>query len=64
MLLKKFQVLTIRETVQTFLKDKYSIDSLFSKHPFYQYKTDIEPYTSKAISISRIDFDKNTDILF
>lgn len=63
MLLKKFQVFTIRETVQTFLKDTYSIDSIFSKHPFYQYKTDIEPYTSKAISISRIDFDKNTDIL-
>jgi hypothetical protein len=62
-LLHNFKVFTIREKVQSFLKDYYSIDSTLSKHPFHQYETNVEPHTSRAISISRIDFDKNIDII-
>mgnify|MGYP006079440749 CR=1 FL=1 len=62
-LLHNFQVITIRKRVQDYLKLKYNISSIFQKHPFYTYETNLEPYTSRALSISRIDFDKNTDII-
>ena len=61
--LGRFNVITIRETVKAMLKDKYNIDSKFLYHPFfeYQYKKDKKPEGS--IAISRIDFDKHTDII-
>jgi len=63
MLLTKFKVFTIRETVQRYLLDNYKVASEFKIHPFYEYPVDKEPYKSHAVSISRIDFDKNTDII-
>ena len=62
-LLNLFKVYTIRETVQRYLVDKFSIKSEFKLHPFYQYSCNKEPYKSHAVTISRIDFDKNTDII-
>ena len=60
--LERFKIITIRETVKTLLKDKYNLESLFLPHPFYEYaKSGAEK--SGIVSISRIDYDKHTDIL-
>lgn len=64
-LLRRFKVFVIRESVQTYLQDTHGISSTFLKHPFYPEKV---PKTMvgmefKNVSIARIDFDKNTDIL-
>jgi glycosyltransferase involved in cell wall biosynthesis len=60
--LARFKVITIRESVKKFLKDQFGIKSKFVVHPFYEY-----PITKQkaidAVSISRIDFDKHTDII-
>ena len=60
--LSRFKVFTIRETVQDYLKTKYNIDSQFKIHPFYEY-----PITKSdkkgAVAISRIDFDKHTEVI-
>ena len=63
--LQNFKVITIRESVQDYLVKTFQIDSKFLRHPFYSY-----PPPSKnpglgynAVSISRIDFDKNTDLI-
>ena len=59
-----FRILTIRETVQKYLKDNFNIDSEFKVHPFYEYNKDCkESLEHKCVSVSRIDFDKNTDLL-
>ena len=62
-LLKKFKIITIRKTVQDYLKKEYNIDSELINHPFYQYKKNKEAMNNYAVSISRIDFDKNIDII-
>jgi len=62
-LLNLFKVYTIRETVQRYLVDKFNVKSEFKVHPFYEYSCDKEPYKTHAVTISRIDFDKNTDII-
>lgn len=60
--LKDFKIITIRETVKDHLKNTFNVRSDFKKHPFYKYT--IGNNTGKiAVSISRIDFDKNTDII-
>ena len=62
---KRFNIYTIRETVQKYLLDNFEINSTFKLHPFYQY--DITDNGNNAnyncLSISRIDFDKHTDII-
>ena len=59
----KLRFITIRETVQEFLRKGHSIDSTFKIHPFYEYERGETASPLKSVSISRIDFDKNTDIL-
>lgn len=61
--LKRFHVVTIRKSVQTYLKEQYNIKSKFILHPFFEYEYKKEKNPSKAVSISRIDFDKHTDII-
>jgi hypothetical protein len=61
--LDKFKVITIRESVQEYLKEKFKKDSIFLKHPFYQYSKPSYEKLNKCVSISRIDFDKHTDII-
>jgi len=61
--LKRFRVITIRESVQKFLKANMGIKSKFILHPFYEYPYTKAKHPSKAVSISRIDFDKHTDII-
>ena len=58
----RFRVITIRKTVQEFLRKKHGIESIFLRHPFYKYpKTNFKK--TGAVSVSRIDYDKHTDIL-
>ena len=63
--IKRFNVFTIRKTVNILLKEKYNINNTFIHHPFYKFYKDKIPYEkkSKALSISRIDFDKNIDMI-
>lgn len=61
--LARFKVITIRESVKKFLKDQFGIKSKFVVHPFYEYPFTKTKDPGGAVSISRIDFDKHTDII-
>lgn len=61
--LPRFKVITIRESVKKFLKDQFNIKSRFILHPFYEYPFKKAKHPSSAVSISRVDFDKHTDII-
>ena len=60
--LERFNIITIRESVQHFLMDCFGISSVFIPHPFYCFPREPCPKDG-AISISRIDYDKHTDII-
>ena len=62
-LLKEFKIMTIRETVQEYLQNNFQVASILLKHPFYAYPKLVKTNKFHAVSISRIDFDKNTDII-
>lgn len=62
-LLGLFKVKTIRQSVQDYLIQNHNFQSEFLLHPFYEYDKIKEGLDYKNVSISRIDFDKNTDIL-
>ena len=57
------KVITIRQTVKKYLSDKYNIKSTFKHHPFYEYPILDCHNKEGAVAISRIDFDKHTDII-
>ena len=61
--LPRFRVITIRESVKAFLKENFNIKSRFILHPFYEYPFKKDSKPTSAVSISRIDFDKHTDII-
>jgi len=58
-----FKIVTIRETVRDFIKEKYNVDCDFIKHPFYEYPKTKERSDYHSLAISRIDFDKHTDLI-
>jgi hypothetical protein len=60
--LRRFRIITIRNSVKQFLKDYHNLESLFLLHPFFPYHIQDTSGTS-AVSIARIDFDKHTDII-
>lgn len=63
--IKRNRVITIRETVKKLLKEKHKINSRFLYHPFFEFpitKNNIKLKTNN-ISISRVDFDKNTHVI-
>jgi len=62
-LINHFKIITIRKTVQEFIKKEYNIDTDFLSHPFYEYPKTNEPSDYYSLSISRIDFDKHTDLI-
>ena len=63
-LLHHFKIITIRDSVYTFLKNTYNIESELKLHPFYEYeKKNNLCHSFNSLSISRIDFDKHTDLL-
>jgi hypothetical protein len=63
--LKDWNIITIRKSMQNFLQDNFKIESQFLCHPFYAYpRTHFEQDPCKrkeAVSISRIDFQKDRD---
>ena len=70
--LKYWNIITIRKSMQQFLRDRYGIQSKFIYHPFYPYpvqqrdrneEEQEEEKKTQAVSISRIDFYKNTEII-
>lgn len=66
-LLPRFSCLTIRETVYHYLKDR-DIESTFLYHPYvsltqYQRPDQKLDQKSRTVSISRIDYDKHTEII-
>jgi len=60
--LNKYNIITIRRSVKDYLKNIYKIPSKFKVHPFFEY---VKTNNSKtdSVSISRVDFDKHTDII-
>lgn len=64
-LLYNFDVITIRKSVQDYLLKNFNKQSLFLPHPFYEYKKNLdeEKCDYYSLCISRIDFDKNIDII-
>ena len=62
-LLNHFKIITIRETVREYINNTYGIDSIFIPHPFYEYNKSDDASEYYSTSISRIDFDKHTDII-
>lgn len=61
--LKRFRIVTIRKSVQDYLQDTFHLKSLFLLHPFFPYEFTKTADPKKAVSISRIDFDKHTELL-
>lgn len=62
-ILNKFKIITIRKTVHDLLATKYGIGSQLIAHPFYNRHAEAEAKTDEAVSISRVDFDKHTEII-
>ena len=62
-LLNHFEIITIRETVKEFIKENYNIESIFLPHPFYEYEKNDGSSEYYSTAISRIDFDKHTDLI-
>jgi len=61
--LKDLKIITIRKSLQKYLKEKHNMDSIFKFLPFYPYPIVIANERHDAISISRISFRKNIDII-
>lgn len=62
-IIRKYKIITIRRTVQDFLMRKFNLDSLFLHHPFHPYPVISKNPKIGAVSISRIGFGKNIDII-
>jgi hypothetical protein len=63
-MIKKWKnIITIRRTVQEYLKQRFGLDSLFLYHPFYPYPTISKNPKRGAVCISRIGFGKNIDVI-
>ncbi len=60
---KNWRLVTIRRTVQEYVQRTYGLDCTFLYHPFYSYPIMSKPKRKGAVSISRISFEKNTDML-
>jgi hypothetical protein len=58
-----YKLITMRKTVQNFIKSKYDLNSNFIYHPFYPYPVIIKKSRHRAVSICRISFEKNIDII-
>lgn len=61
-IIRDCKVITIRTSVKKYLLEKYNIKSVFKYHPFYEYPIDLVD-KQDAVAISRIDFDKHTEII-
>jgi len=57
------KVITIRKKVKKYLKETLDVDSTFKPHPFFPYKLPQKVEKKGAVSTSRVDFDKHTEII-
>lgn len=60
---KNWRIIAIRRTVQEYIQKTYGLDCTFLYHPFYPYPVICKPKRKGAISISRISFEKNIDVI-
>jgi hypothetical protein len=60
---KNWTLVAIRKTVQEYMQNRYGLDCDFLYHPFYPYPVVRKAKRRGAVSISRISFEKNTDII-
>jgi len=58
-----YKLITMRKTVQNFIKSKYDLNPSFIYHPFYPYPIIVRKLRRNSVSISRISFEKNIDII-
>lgn len=58
----KFNIITIRESVSKLLSER-GINNTFKPHPFFPWTKKPKKLCNEAVSISRIDYDKNIDII-
>jgi hypothetical protein len=56
-------MIAIRQQISNFLKEKYGIPSKFIIHPFHPPEFTNRNERQGATSISRVDFDKHTEII-
>ena len=74
--LKYWNIICIRKAFQQYLKEKYNLNPKFLYHPFYPYPiqknnnanhdysdSDGLMHKTDAVSISRTDYGKNTDVI-
>jgi glycosyltransferase involved in cell wall biosynthesis len=65
--LKYWNIITIRKSMQNFLQENFGIESRFLCHPFYPYPVSFSGQClserKEAVSISRVDFQKNIEIM-
>ena len=59
----KINLISIRPTIRDYLEDKYGIHSKYIAHPFYPYERTKREPNQQSIAISRVDFDKHTDVI-
>ena len=57
------EIITIREQVKKYLKEALEVESKFKPHPFMPYKLPPKVEKTKAVSTSRVDWDKHTEII-
>jgi len=58
----KFNIITIRQSVNKLLLER-GLSNVFKPHPFFPWLKKPKKLTTDAVSISRIDYDKNIDII-
>lgn len=61
--IKNWTLVAIRRTVQDYMQKRYGLDCAFLYHPFYPYPIVRKSKRKGAVSISRISFEKNTDMI-
>ena len=61
--LPRFKIITIRKSVQRLLKERFGLASKFLIHPFYAYPFKRSANPTRAVSVSRLDYDKHIDII-
>jgi len=61
--IKKWKIITIRKTVQHYIQSRFGLQPHFLYHPFHSYPTVSHNDRIYAISISRISYEKNTEII-
>jgi hypothetical protein len=62
--IRRLNVITIRKSVHDLLLNEYNINSIYRIHPYYSANTVHKLSNgSGGVSISRVDYDKNTHII-